>query len=177
MARRPRPYTEDDFEDLQDGRASKSEQKRHVQRMAALAEQLAELPKKQIQKLPVDERLVDAFLELESISSFEARRRQFQRIGKLLRNEDETMLLSFLVPKQGAKKQAQLMRWVDRVIEQGDIAINEFCKVYQAAERHTLRQHVLRYQRDTQKQIDEETLLQLRQNIINYVQQVALISE
>lgn len=177
MARRPRPYSEQDFEDVQDGRASKSEQKRHVQRMAALAEQLAALPKKQIQKLPVDERLIDAFLELESISSFEARRRQFQRIGKLLRTEDETMLLSFLVPKQGAKKQAQLLRWVDRVIEQGDPAINEFCKLYQAADRHTLRQHVLRYQRDMQKQIDEEELAKLRQNIINYVQQVALISE
>lgn len=177
MARRSLPFNEKDFEDLQDGRASKSEQKRHVQRMAALAEQLAELPKKQIQKLPVDERLIDAFLELESISSFEARRRQFQRIGKLLRNEDETMLLSFLVPKQGAKKTAQLMRWVDRVIEQGDIAINEFCKQYQAAERHTLRQHVLRYQRDAQQQVDADSLAKLRQNIINYVQQVALISE
>ena len=42
MARRPRPFNEEDFEDLQEGRASKSEQKRHVQRMAALAEQLAE---------------------------------------------------------------------------------------------------------------------------------------
>ena len=177
MARRQRTYTEGDFEDLLEGRASKSEQKRHVQRMAALAEQLAELPKKQLQKLPVDERLVDAFLELESISSFEARRRQFQRIGKLLRNEDETMLLSFLVPKQGAKKQAQLMRWVDRIIEQGDSAINEFCKQYNAAERHTLRQHVLRYQRDAQQGVDEDTSNSLKQNIINYVQQVALISE
>ena len=177
MARRPRPFSEQDFEDLQDGRTSKSEQKRHVQRMAALAEQLAALPNKQIQKLPVDERLIDAFFELESISSFEARRRQFQRIGKLLRNEDETMLLSFLVPKQGAKKQAQLNRWVDRIIEQGDIAIHEFCKLYHAAERHTLRQHVLRYQRDLINQADAESLQQLRQNIINYVQQVALISE
>ncbi len=177
MARRSRAYTEQDFEDLQDGRTSKSEQKRHVQRMAALAEQLAGLPKKQIQSLPVDERLIDAFLDLESISSFEARRRQFQRIGKLLRNEDETMLLSYLVPKQGAKKQAQLMRWVDRVIEQGDIAINEFCKLYQAAERHTLRQHVLRYQRDAQNGAADDDLEKLRQIIINYVQQVALISE
>lgn len=178
MARpRSAPFVEKDFEDLQDGRASKSEQKRHVQRMAALAEQLAALPKKQIQKLPVDERLIDAFVELESISSFEARRRQFQRIGKLLRNEDETMLLSFLVPKQGAKKQAQVLRWVDRVIEQGDPAINEFCKQFQAAERHTLRQHVLRYQRDLQQQVGADELTKLRQNIINYVQQVALISE
>ena len=176
MARRPKRYTEEDFDSLE-GRASKTEQKKAVQRMAALGEQLAQLSIKQIQKLPVEERLIDALLEVQNISSFEARRRQFQRIGKLLRNEDETMLLSFLVPKQGAKKQAQLMRWVDRIIEQGDSAINEFCKQYNAAERHTLRQHVLRYQRDAQQGVDEDTLNSLKQNIINYVQQVALISE
>lgn len=176
MSRRGRAFDEQDFEDLQDGRPSKSEQKRHVQRMAALAEQLAELPVKQIKALPVDERLTDAFLELSTITSFEARRRQFQRIGKLLRNEDESMLLSFLVPRQGAKKQAQLMRWVDRVIEQGDSAINEFCKLYQAAERHTLRQHVLRYQRQAQQADDAEQLDNLRQTLTNYIQQVAIIS-
>lgn len=177
MARRTRPYDENDFEDILEGRASKSEQKRAVQRMAALAEQLAALPKKQIQKLPVDERLVDAFLELESITSHEARRRQYQRIGKLLRNEDETMLLSYLLPKQGAKKQAQLNRWVDRIIEQGDAAIHEFCKQYATAERHTLRQHVLRYQRDLNAEVGEEELAKLRQAITNYVQQVAIIAE
>lgn len=177
MARRPRPYDENDFEDILEGRASKSEQKRAVQRMAALAEQLAALPKKQIQKLPVDELLVDAFLELESITSHEARRRQYQRIGKLLRNEDETMLLSYLLPKQGAKKQAQLTRWVDRIIEQGDQAIHEFCKQYETAQRHTLRQHVLRYQRDLQAQLPEEELTKQRQAITNYVQQVAIIAE
>ena len=177
MSRQARPFDHQDFDDLQDGRASKSEQKRHVQRMAALAEQLSQLPPKQIKALPVDERLLDAFAELDSITSFEARRRQFQRIAKLLRNEDETMLLSFLVPKQGAKKQAQLMRWVERVIEQGDSAINDFCKQYQAAERHTLRQHVLRFQRDSQHGKTEPELESLKQNIINYIQQVAIISE
>lgn len=112
MARRPKRYTEEDFDSLE-GRASKTEQKKAVQRMAALGEQLAQLSIKQIQKLPVDERLIDALLEVQNISSFEARRRQFQRVGKLLRNEDETVILSYLTPQQGAKKQAQLMRWVD----------------------------------------------------------------
>lgn len=102
MARRPTRFTEEDFEVLE-GRASKTEQKKAVQRMAALGAQLAELPRKQIEKLPVEERLIDALLEVESITSHEARRRQFQRIGKLLRNEDETMILSYLTPQQGAK--------------------------------------------------------------------------
>ncbi len=39
MARRPQRFTEDDFESLE-GRASKTEQKKAVQRMAALGEQL-----------------------------------------------------------------------------------------------------------------------------------------
>jgi len=157
VARRPQRYTEEDFDSLE-GRASKTEQKKAVQRMAALGEQLAQLSIKQIQKLPVDERLIDALLEVQNISSFEARRRQFQRVGKLLRNEDETVILSYLTPQQGAKKQAQLMRWVDRMIEQGDPAINEFSKIYNASERHTLRQHVLRINRDKTQQVAEADL-------------------
>jgi len=176
VARRPKRYTEEDFDSLE-GRASKTEQKKAVQRMAALGEQLAQLSIKQIQKLPVDERLIDALLEVQNISSFEARRRQFQRVGKLLRNEDETVILSYLTPQQGAKKQAQLMRWVDRMIEQGDPAINEFSKIYNASERHTLRQHVLRINRDKTQQVAEADLEASKGKFINYVQQVALLSD
>ncbi|EEB5978553.1 ribosome-associated protein [Salmonella enterica] len=176
MVHRPKRYTEEDFDSLE-GRASKTEQKKAVQRMAALGEQLAQLSIKQIQKLPVDERLIDALLEVQNISSFEARRRQFQRVGKLLRNEDETVILSYLTPQQGAKKQAQLMRWVDRMIEQGDPAINEFSKIYNASERHTLRQHVLRINRDKTQQVAEADLEATKMKFINYVQQVALLSD
>ncbi|MCM1962729.1 ribosome biogenesis factor YjgA [Acinetobacter pittii] len=176
MVRRPQRYTEEDFGSLE-GRASKTEQKKAVQRMAALGEQLAQLSVKQIQKLPVDERLIDALMEVQNISSFEARRRQFQRIGKLLRNEDETVILSYLTPQQGAKKQAQLMRWVDRMIEQGDPAINEFSKIYNASERHTLRQHVLRINRDKSQQVSEAELEVSKGKFVNYVQQIALLSD
>lgn len=176
MARRPQRYTEEDFGSLE-GRASKTEQKKAVQRMAALGEQLAQLSVKQIQKLPVDERLIDALLEVQSISSFEARRRQFQRVGKLLRNEDESVILSYLTPQQGAKKLAQLTRWVERMIEQGDPAINEFSKMYNASERHTLRQHVLRINRDQKQELPEAEIEASKLKFMNYVQQVALLSD
>lgn len=176
MARRPQRFTEDDFESLE-GRASKTEQKKAVQRMAALGEQLAELSKKQIQSLPVEERLIEALLDVQLITSFEARRRQFQRIGKLLRNEDEAVILSYLTPKQGIKKLAQLDRWVDRMIEQRDPAIKEFCKSYNAAEAHSLRQHVLRFHRDVIRQASAEELAASKLKLLNYAQQVALISD
>ena len=176
MARRPNRFTDEDFETLE-GRASKTEQKKAVQRMAALGEQLAQLSPKQIQQLPVDERLIDAILDAQTITSHEARRRQFQRVGKLLRNEDETVILSYLTPQQGAKKTAQLQRWVDRIIKEGDPIINEFCKVYNAAERHTLRQHILRIHRDMAKALTEAELAESKLKLFNYVQQVALLSD
>ncbi|WP_335990509.1 ribosome biogenesis factor YjgA [Acinetobacter bereziniae] len=176
MARRPQRFTEDDFESLE-GRASKTEQKKAVQRMAALGEQLAELSKKQIQSLPVEERLIEALLDVQLITSFEARRRQFQRIGKLLRNEDEAVILSYLTPKQGVKKLAQLDRWVERMIEQRDPAIKEFCKSYNAAEGHSLRQHVLRIHRDITRQASAGELAASKLKLLNYAQQVALISD
>ncbi len=177
MARRPQQrFTEDDFESL-DGRASKTEQKKAVQRMAALGEQLSELNVKQTQKLPVEERLIDALLDVRNITAHEARRRQFLRIGKLLRNEDEAVILSYLTPQQGAKKTAQLLRWSERMIAQGDPAIKEFIKTYHAAEHHAIRQHILRVQRDIQKQMGEEAIEASKQGLLNYVQQVALISE
>lgn len=176
MARRTQRFTEDDFESLE-GRASKTEQKKAVQRMAALGAQLAELPKKKIESLPVEERLIEALLEVQSITSNEARRRQFQRIGKLLRNEDETTILSYLTPQQGAKKQAQILRWVDRMVAQGEPVIKEFMKTYNAAEHHAIRQHLLRIHRDIQKELGDEVIAESKQKLLNYVQQVALLSE
>ena len=176
MARRPQRFTEDDFDSLE-GRASKTEQKKAVQRMAALGEQLAELSTKQIKNLPVEERLVDALLDVQTITSHEARRRQFQRIGKLLRNEDESMILSYLTPQQGAKKRAQLLRWVDRMVAQGDPVIKEFVKAHNAAEHHPIRQHVLRIHRDIVKQATEEEIAASKLKLFNYIQQVALISD
>ena len=177
MARRPQQrFTEDDFETLE-GRASKTEQKKAVQRMAALGEQLSELNVKQIQKLPVEERLIDALLDVRNITSHEARRRQFLRIGKLLRNEDEAVILSYLTPQQGAKKTAQLQRWVDRMIAQGDPAIKEFMKAHNAAEHHPIRQHILRIQRDIAKNVSEEELTASKLKLFNYIQQVALLSD
>jgi len=173
VARRPNRYTEEDLE----GRASKTEQKKAVQRMAALGEELAKLNTKQIKNLPVEERLIEALLDAQTITSHEARRRQFQRVGKLLRNEDETMILSYLTPQQGAKKTAQLQRWTERMIAQGDPVIKEFMKAHNAAEHHPIRQHILRIQRDIAKNVSEEELTASKLKLFNYIQQVALLSD
>lgn len=176
MSRHRQPDPEQSWEDLED-RPSKTELKKAMQRLQDLGQQLADLSPAQIKKLPVNEYLVDTLLELKEITAHEARRRQFQLVGKLLRSENEGVIIAALSGRQSSRKQAQLSRWIDRLIEQGDPAVNEFVRLHEAAERHTLRQHVLRVQRSVVQQDPEAEQAALRQNLINYIQQVALLSE
>ena len=48
------------------------------------------------------------------------------------------------------------MRWVDRLVAQGDGALNDFVRQFPAAERHTLRQHVLRVLKAKADELTEE---------------------
>ncbi|AXI03515.1 ribosome biogenesis factor YjgA [Aquirhabdus parva] len=174
---RKKPHTDiPDFEDLED-RPSRTEQKKAMARLQLLGEKLAALPPERIKALPVNEVLIDNLLEMGRIPSFEARRRQSQLIGKLLKREDESAVLATFNAKQPAKKQAQITRWVDRLIAQGDGSLNDFVRQFPAAERHTLRQHVMRVQKAKVEQASEEEQADVLRALENYVHQVALLSD
>lgn len=175
---RKKPYTPDspDFEDLE-GRPSKTEQKKAMARMQLLGEKLAALPPEKIQALPVNDVLIFNLLQMARIPSFEAKRRQTQLLAKLLKRENESEILAALNHKQPAKKQAQLTRWVDRLVAQGDGSLNDFVRQFPAAERHTLRQHVMRVQKATVEQAPEDEQAEMLRALENYVNQVAILSE
>ena len=176
MSRHKRQDPEQSWEDLED-RPSKTELKKAMQRLQDLGQQLSELSPAQIKKLPVNEYLIDTLLELKDITAHEERRRQFQLVGKLLRSEDDGVIIAALSGRHSSRKQAQLSRWFERLVEQGDPAVNDFVRLYGTAERHTLRQHVLRLQRSIAQQDTEAEQAALRQNLVNYIQQVALLSD
>lgn len=175
---RKKPYTPDtpDFEDLE-GRPSKTEQKKAMARMQLLGEKLAALPPEKIQALPVNDVLIFNLLQMARIPSFEAKRRQTQLLAKLLKRENESEILAALNHKQPAKKQAQLTRWVDRLIAQGDGSLNDFVRQFPASERHTLRQHVMRVQKAQVEQAPEDEQAEMLRALENYVNQVAILSE
>ncbi len=175
---RKRPYTADapDFDDLED-RPSKTEQKKAMARLQLLGEKLAALPPAKIEALPVSDTLISSLLEMARIPSFEARRRQSQLLAKLLKHENESEILAALNHKQPARKQAQLTRWVDRLLAQGDGSLNDFVRQFPAAERHTLRQHVMRVQKARVDNASEQEIKDMLQTLENYVTQVALLSE
>lgn len=175
---RKKPHSPDtpDFEDLE-SRPSKTEQKKAMARMQLLGEKLAALPPEKIQALPVNDVLIFNLLQMARIPSFEAKRRQTQLLAKLLKRENESEILAALNHKQPAKKQAQLTRWLDRLVAQGDGALNDFVRQFPAAERHTLRQHVMRVQKAKFEEASEDEQTELLNTLANYVNQVAILSE
>lgn len=80
-------------------------------------------------------------------------------------------------PSKTEQKKAQLTRWVDRLVAQGDGSLNDFVRQFPAAERHTLRQHVMRVQKATVEQAPEDEQAELLTALENYVNQVAILSE
>lgn len=66
---------------------SKSEIKRDAEALKKLGEKLVDLTKAKLEKIPLEEKLLEA-IELAQRLQKEARRRQLQYIGKLLRNID-----------------------------------------------------------------------------------------
>ncbi len=131
----------DDLDDDDLG-PSKTEQKKAMIRLQALGERLATLSNDQLRKMPVSEVLLNALLELKRLKAHEAVRRHKQYIGKLMRDEDEDAILTVLNPMTSPTLNKQLELLIDRLLNQGDPAINDVVRRYPAAERHTLRQHV-----------------------------------
>jgi ribosome-associated protein len=153
---------------------SKSEQKKAMDRLQAIGEQLAELSTNQLKKLPISETLRDALKEMQLIKSHEALRRHKQLIGKLMRHEDEGTLLQALNQRQQPNLERQLSLWVERIMAQGDPAINDAVRQFPAADRHTLRQ-CLRAAQHEQTTTPEET--KAKQKLFTYLRETALLSQ
>ena len=78
-------YHHDDEEDFG---PSKSELKRASKALQDLGAELVELGKERLAKVPIDEDLRDAVKDYQRFTAHEARRRQLQYIGRLMRNVD-----------------------------------------------------------------------------------------
>ena len=81
--RKPKPY------DHTDPRPpSRSQKKRDSAALQVLGGKLAELPESALKKLDLPPRLLEAIMEFKALSKHEAKRRQLQFIGALMRDTD-----------------------------------------------------------------------------------------
>ena len=117
---------------------SKTRRKRDAEALQSLGEALAELPGDVLATLDLPDRLLQALEDYARIPSHEARRRQRQFIGKLMRDVDPGPLQAFLDGRQRpAKEQARLFRlterWRDRLVAEGGPALEAFLAAHPGA--------------------------------------------
>ncbi|MGF1700061.1 ribosome-associated protein [Photobacterium makurazakiensis] len=125
---------------------SKSEMKRDMDALQKLGEELVELKPNALAKIPLDEELFEAIKDAQRFKN-EARRRQLQRIGKLMRYVEIEPIQAALDKLNNKHSQAtfelkKLEQKRDRLIENGDSMINAILVDHPNADRTRLRQLV-----------------------------------
>ncbi|CAH0541599.1 ribosome biogenesis factor YjgA [Vibrio marisflavi] len=123
---------------------SKTEMKNDMEDLQRLGEQLVELKPSVLEKFPLSEELADAIKDAQRFKN-EAKRRQLQYIGKLMRTEDPEPIQAALDKVRNKHSQAtaelhKLEQLRDRIIEEGDSAIADAIELYPNADRQRLRQ-------------------------------------
>lgn len=135
----------EEFEQEEDQQPSKSELKREMQARQQLGEKLTHLSSAQLVKVPLDDTLRQAIQDYQRFTQREAKRRQLQFIGRLMRDADcDSIQQAWELTQSGSeaskKVQHKLEHWRDRLIAEGDDAVNQLLEAYPAIERQPLRQ-------------------------------------
>ncbi len=135
-----------------DQRPSKSQLKRDAHALQALGVQLTELSAERLGAVDMPEPLRDAILEYQRTHSHEGRRRQIQRVGKLMHNADEAVLREAVAEATlGTARQALVLhtaeRWRAEFIA-GDEAIGRWMTEHPETDAQHLRSLVRAARRD-----------------------------
>lgn len=128
-----------------DSRLSKSARKRDLEALQKLAEQMTALSDAELQRLEVDERLRSAIDLVRPMRPSGARNRQLRHCTKFM---DETALAdvqNYLADRQSRRLAVNrelhaIERWRDRLVNEGDKALQSLHENYAALDRQHLRQ-------------------------------------
>lgn len=123
---------------------SKSEMKRDMEALQKLGEELVALKPAVLAKFPLDDDLRAAITDAQRFEK-EAKRRQMQYIGKLMRARDPEPIQAALDLLRNKHSQQsielhKMEKLRDRVVAEGDKAINDVVAQYPNADRQKLRQ-------------------------------------
>ncbi|MBI2316284.1 MAG: DUF615 domain-containing protein, partial [Betaproteobacteria bacterium] len=108
--------------DAQQDRPSKTQTKKRMHELQALGERLVELNPEQLAAVGLPEDLHEAVLDARRMASREARRRQLQYVGRLMRRIDPEPIRERLAVWDGASREHTARvhmteRWRSRLIE------------------------------------------------------------
>ena len=143
-----------EFED-EEHWVSKTQMKQECDALQKLGEELIELKVEELNKFSLPDILHNAILEAHKIQARGGLKRQRQYIGKLMREVDAEAIRQQLhqIRHKDDLNNARFKRlehWRDRIIEEGDKAINDLVEEYPAADRQYLRQLYRNSQKEKQ---------------------------
>ncbi|MBK6396486.1 MAG: DUF615 domain-containing protein [Betaproteobacteria bacterium] len=123
-------------------RPSKTRLKHEMEALQALGETLVSLDAARLRSLELPERLVDAVVLARGITKHEARRRQMQYLGRLMRDVDPVPIRAALerwetVPREEKARFAALEGWRDRILADA-AALDAFVAEHPDADRASL---------------------------------------
>lgn len=136
-----------DHEDQNDEYVSKSQRKRDSHARQDLGEQLVKLSLDQLSKFNLPEELHDAILQAQHTRQRGALKRQLQFIGRLMRELDPAPIQRQLddvkgVSRQAVAQQHKIEQWRERLVSEGDSALQELVNLYPGIDRQRIRQLV-----------------------------------
>jgi len=148
---------------------SKSERKRRMLALQKLGETLVNLSPDLLAKIPLNDTLKTAILEARVITKHEAKRRQLQYIGRLMRDTDPVPIEAAIDALESKSKLSkakfhQMERWRDTLIAEEDDALQRFIEQYPHANRQELRQ-LVRNAKKVSKGADTELFRYIRKII------------
>ena len=148
---------------------SKSSQKREATRLQPLGKRLTELTPDQLQALELPDLLLHALGEHRRFSSREAKRRQLQFIGRIMREIDADEIVARLDELQGASAQSkrihhQAEQWRERLLHDPD-ALTQFIVAYPKTNPQQMRQQLMKIH----GQHDPKHLTRLRRELFRSI--------
>lgn len=139
-----RPNTPNDLptDGREPARPSKTRLKREMASLQDLGVSLVDLDPVRLASLDLPERLVDAIVLARGITRHEARRRQMQYVGRLMREVDPVPIREALerfdsVPRAEKARFAAIERWRERLLAESN-ALDDFVREHPAADRATI---------------------------------------
>jgi len=128
---------------MRDEIISKTQQKRAMLELQALGVALVELPQTQLDAMQLPAALAAAVAEARRMTRHEAKRRQLQFIGKLMRSIDAAPIREQLAALRGESAQAvaqhrRLEDWRSRLLADDD-ALTAFAEEFPRADLQALR--------------------------------------
>jgi ribosome-associated protein len=148
---------QDASDDQDESIKSRTQIKKEMEALQQLGKKLTELKNDQLKEVPMGEELRKAIdLYRNNITQREARRRQMQYIGKLMRSEDAEAIQAVIdrydsSSKAFAQALHQCEAWRTRLIHEGKQALTEFVENYPDVDVQHLRQLVRNAQKDLDK--------------------------